>query len=162
MLACFVWLWLEMYSRKFGLRLRGNCGNLLSTRGLPGCHGSGAVAADWAICETGMRSRFHVNESSFRLAACAPLSGKPAKGFGVTAAAADLLFWARNPPLQGYGAAGYLLAALAAATILSKRLSPRKESQHGLKRRSPYVGPAGIVATVSSCSSARSRSPVHA
>jgi hypothetical protein len=29
----------------------------------------------------------------------------------------------------------YLLAALAAATILSKRLSPRKESQHGLKRR---------------------------
>ena len=49
----------------------------------------------------------------------------------------------------------YLLAALAAATILSKRLSPRKESQHGLKRRSPYVGPAGIVATISSCSSAR-------
>jgi hypothetical protein len=31
----------------------------------------------------------------------------------------------------------YLLAALAAATILSKRLSPRKESQQGLKRRSP-------------------------
>jgi hypothetical protein len=91
-------------------------------RGLPGCHGSGAVAADWAICETGMRSRFHVNESSFRLAACAPLSGKPAKGFGVTAAAADLLFWSRNPPSQGYGAAGYLLAALAAATILSKCL----------------------------------------
>jgi hypothetical protein len=46
----------------------------------------------------------------------------------------DLLFWARNLPSQGYGAAGYLLAALAAATILSKRLSPRKESQHGLKR----------------------------
>jgi len=38
----------------------------------------------------------------------------------------DLLFWATN----------YLLAALAAATILSKRGSPRKESQHGLKRRS--------------------------
>ena len=34
----------------------------------------------------------------------------------------------------------YLLAALAAATILSKRGSPRKSSQHGLKRRSPYVG----------------------
>jgi len=33
-------------------------------------------------------------------------------------------------------ATNYLLAALAAATILSKRLSPRKESQHGLKRRS--------------------------
>src|SRR5437667_10000527 len=56
----------------------------------------------------------------------------------------------------------YLLATLAAATMLSKRLSPRKESQHGLKRRSPYDGPAGIVATVLSCSSARSRSPVHA
>src|SRR6266700_1916401 len=56
----------------------------------------------------------------------------------------------------------YLLAALAAATILSKRLSPRKESQHGLNLRSPYDGPAGIVATISSCSSARSRSPVHA
>src|SRR6266478_1313814 len=56
----------------------------------------------------------------------------------------------------------YLLAALAAATILSKRLSPRKESQHGLKRRSPYVGPPGTVATISSCSSARSCSPVHA
>src|SRR4029450_5442455 len=55
----------------------------------------------------------------------------------------------------------YLLAALAAATILSKRLSPRKSSQHGLKRRSPYEGPFGIVATVSSCSSARARSPVH-
>ena len=41
----------------------------------------------------------------------------------------------------------YLLAALAAATILSKRLSPRKESQHGFKSRSPYVRPFGIVAT---------------
>jgi hypothetical protein len=57
----------------------------------------------------------------------------------------DLFFWATNPPSQGYGAAGYLLAALAAATILSKRLTPRKESQHGLKRRSPYEGPFGIV-----------------
>jgi hypothetical protein len=27
LLACFVWLQLEMYSRKFGLRLRGKCGN---------------------------------------------------------------------------------------------------------------------------------------
>jgi hypothetical protein len=35
--------------------------------------------------------------------------------------------------------------------------SPRKEPQYGLKRRSPYVGPAGIFATISSCSSARSR-----
>src|SRR6059058_5669722 len=34
----------------------------------------------------------------------------------------------------------YLLAALAAAMILSKRLSPRRLSQHGFKRRSPYVG----------------------
>src|SRR5438094_3686043 len=68
-----------------------------------------------------------------------------------------------NPPSQGYGAAGYLLAALAAATILSNRLSPRKESQHGLKRRSPYVGAnPGIVAAISRCSSARARSPVHA
>ena len=50
--------------------------------------------------------------------------------------------------------ADYLLAALAAATILSKRLSPRKESQHGSNRRSPYVGLAGIFATISSCSSA--------
>ena len=33
----------------------------------------------------------------------------------------------------------YLLAALAAATILSKRGSPRKSSQHGLRSRSPYV-----------------------
>lgn len=57
----------------------------------------------------------------------------------------------------------YLLAALAAARILSKRLSPRKSSQHGLKRRSPYVGPKpGSVATISSCSSARAPSPVHA
>src|SRR5438874_13790827 len=60
------------------------------------------------------------------------------------------------------GESNHLLAALAAATILSKRLSPRKESQHGLNLRSPYDGPAGIVATISSCSSARSRSPVHA
>jgi hypothetical protein len=37
----------------------------------------------------------------------------------------DLVFWVKN----------YLLAALAAATILSKRLSPRESSQHGLKRR---------------------------
>jgi hypothetical protein len=49
----------------------------------------------------------------------------------------DLHFWATN----------YLLAALAAATILPKRLSPRKSSQHGLKRRSPYIGPnPGIIA----------------
>jgi hypothetical protein len=32
-LACFVWLQLEMYSRKFGLRLQGKFGNLLKTRG---------------------------------------------------------------------------------------------------------------------------------
>jgi hypothetical protein len=35
-----------------------------------------------------------------------------------------------------------LLAALAAATILSKRLSPRKESQHGLRRSLHIVAPA--------------------
>jgi hypothetical protein len=51
-------------------------------RGLPGCHGLGALAADWVIRGTRMRSRFYVNESSFRLAAetsrlaaCAPQSG---------------------------------------------------------------------------------------
>jgi hypothetical protein len=47
----FVWLLLEMYSRKFGLRLRGRFGNLLKTADYPprradsGCHGLGAVAA---------------------------------------------------------------------------------------------------------------------
>src|SRR6266516_7737586 len=46
------------------------------------------------------------------------------------------------------GESNHLLAALAAATILSKRGSPRKESQHGLKRRSPYDGLAGIFATI--------------
>ena len=50
-----------------------------------------------------------------------------------------------------------MLAALAAATILSKRGSPLKESQHGLNRRSPYDGPAGILATISSSSSAVAR-----
>ena len=59
-------------------------------------------------------------------------------------------------------ARNYLLAAFAAATILSKRLSPRRSSQRGFKRRSPYVGPAGIFATISSSSSARALSPVHA
>jgi hypothetical protein len=47
----------------------------------------------------------------------------------------------------------YLLAALAAATILSKRGSPRKSSQRGSKRSSPYDGPFGIVPTFSSSSS---------
>src|SRR6266496_5812413 len=102
-------------------------------------------------------SSFRLAAETSRLAACAPQSGKLAKEQN------DLALWAANPPSQDYGAAGYLLAALAAATILSKRLSPRKESQHGLKRRSPHVGPyPGRVATISSCSSARSRSPVHA
>ena len=81
-------------------------------------------------CETRMRSRFYVNERSFqlaaetsRLAACAPQSGKLAKAFGVTAGAAERsAFWAN-----------YLLAALAAATILSKRGSPRKSSPHGFE-----------------------------
>ncbi len=123
-------------------------------RGLIGCNGLGDMQNSDEIT-------FYVNESSFRLAAetsrlaaCAPQSGEPAKSFGVTAPPQqnDLLFWARN----------YLLAALAAATIFSKRLSPRKSSQHGLKQRSPYVGPAATFATISSCSSARSRSPVKA
>jgi len=59
----------------------------------------------------------------------------------------------------------YLLALLAAATILSNGGSPRNDrhenrdqdsvsSQHGFKRRSPHVRPFGIVTTVSSCSSA--------
>src|SRR6266699_20856 len=34
-----------------------------------GFRGLGVVAADWVICGTRMRSRFYVNESSFRLAA---------------------------------------------------------------------------------------------
>src|SRR4029453_6080680 len=73
---------------------------------------------------------------------------------------------------SGDGSTTYLLAALAAATILSKRGSQRKASQQGLKRRSPYfcIGTPeyssgcedpGIVATISSCSSARSLSPPH-
>jgi len=159
----------------------------VASRGVPATAGRlrmsriGERLSDWVICGSRMRSRFYVNESSFRLAAeccgfatanpscgglaaCAPRSGKIAKALGVTAAAATerFPFRATDPPSQDYGAAGYLLAALAAATILSKRGSPRRESQHGLKRRSPYDGPAGIFATISSCSSARSRSPVHA
>jgi hypothetical protein len=47
LLACFVWLQLEMYSRKFGLRLQRKCGNLLKTADYPprragsGYHGLG-------------------------------------------------------------------------------------------------------------------------
>ncbi len=48
------------------------------------------------------------------------------------------------------------------ATIFSKRGSPRSESHDGSRRRSPYDAPAGILASVSSCSIARSRSPVQA
>jgi hypothetical protein len=84
-----------MYSRKFGLRLRGKCGNLFKTADYPDITDWGTIVADWVICETGMRSRFYVNESSFRLAAetsrlaaSAPQTGKLAKAFGVTAAAA--------------------------------------------------------------------------
>src|SRR4029453_19074051 len=45
LLACFVWLPLKMYSRKFGLRLHGKFGNLLKTadysrRAGSGGHGS--------------------------------------------------------------------------------------------------------------------------
>jgi hypothetical protein len=105
--------WLEMYSRKFGLRLHGKCRKSFENppslrlpawqaadypprRAGSGCHGSGGVVADWVICGTRMRSRFYVNESSFRLtaetsrlAACAPQNAKLAKAFGVTAAAAE-------------------------------------------------------------------------
>src|SRR5206468_9932405 len=49
----------------------------------------------------------------------------------------------------------HLLAALAAATIFSKRGWPGKASQHGLKRRSPCIRPAGIFATISICSKAK-------
>src|SRR4029453_11562840 len=42
-----------MYSRKFGLRLQGKFGNLLKTRGLPGCHGLGVVAAATRFGESG-------------------------------------------------------------------------------------------------------------
>jgi hypothetical protein len=94
-----------MYSRKFGLRLQGKFENLLKTADYPDITDWGTIVADWVIWETGMRSRFYVNESSFRLtaeccgfatanpscgglAACAPRAGKLAKAFGVTAAAA--------------------------------------------------------------------------
>jgi hypothetical protein len=130
-----------MYSRKFGLRLRGKCGIFRKSR-ITRILRIGERLSDWEICRTRMRSRFYVNESSFRLAACAPQSGKLAKAFGVTTAAA-----AERSSFLGDE---LWLAALAAATILSKRLSPRKSSPHGLKRRSPYVGPAGIFATISS------------
>ena len=103
LLADFVWLQLEMYSRKFGLRLHGKCGNLLKTADYPDVTDLGTVVVDRVICGTRMRSRFYVNESSFRLAAetsrlaaCAPQSGKLAKAFGVTAAAAG-----RSPFLRG-------------------------------------------------------------
>src|SRR4029453_12409043 len=50
--------WLEMYSRKFGLRLRGECGNLLKTHGFTrmsrigsGCRGN----QDLAKAESGGR-----------------------------------------------------------------------------------------------------------
>ena len=86
-----------MYSRKFGLRLHGKFGNLLKTADY-------ADVTDWGtdsvICGTRIRSRFYVNESSFRLAAeccgfatanpscgglaaCAPQSAKLAKASGV-------------------------------------------------------------------------------
>jgi hypothetical protein len=59
-----------------------------------------------------MRSRFYVNESSFRLAAetsrlaaCAPQSGKLAKAFGVTTAAAVA---ERSPFLRAKLSAGSL------------------------------------------------------
>ncbi len=64
-----------MYSRKFGVRLHGKFGNFLKPRITR--HGGQApditdwetIVADWVICGTRMRSRFYVNESSFRLAA---------------------------------------------------------------------------------------------
>jgi hypothetical protein len=79
-----------MYSRKFGLRLRGKWGNLFKTADCPD-------VADWVICGTRIRSRFYVNESSFRLAACAPQSGKLTKAFGVTAAAERSPFLGDEP-----------------------------------------------------------------
>src|SRR5262245_31012682 len=48
----------------------------------------------------------------------------------------SILLFSKSPFRQ---ARNYLLAAFAAATILSKLGSPRKSSQHGFKRRSPYV-----------------------
>jgi hypothetical protein len=58
-----------------------------------------------------------------------PNNKSSSKKFSLLSQQNDLLFWATN----------YLPAALAAATILSKRLSPRKGSQHGLTRRSENV-----------------------
>jgi len=58
---------------------------------------------------------------------------------------------ATNPPSQHYGATNYLLAALAAATIWSKRGSPRKSSQRGLKRRHPEFKELGICIVAVTC-----------
>ena len=125
--------WLEMYSRKFGLRLQGKFENLLKTADYPDVTDYGTVAADWVICGTRIRSRFYVNESWFRLtaetsrlAACAPQRGKPAKGFGVTAAAAE------RPPFSLLRLSAGCLGcgnSLVEALIAAQRIPARIETE---------------------------------
>jgi hypothetical protein len=90
-----------------------------------------------------MRSRFYVNESSFRLAAetsrlaaCAPQSGKLAKPFGVTAAAAERSPFLGDEPAfarlrRGRLSAGSLGCGndLVEALITAQRIPARIEAQ---------------------------------
>jgi hypothetical protein len=92
-----------MYSRKFGLRLRGKLGNLLKTADVTDGE---TIVADWVICGTVIRSRFYLNESSFRLkaetsrlAACAPRAVNSEK-VSVTATAETIFFSERRTRLR--------------------------------------------------------------
>jgi len=120
-----------MYCVKFGLRLHGKFGNLLKTADY-------ADVMDWGtdsvICGTRMRSRFYVNESSFRLAAetsrlaaSAPQSGKLAKAFGVTGPAAA----ERSASLGDELSAGSLCCGndLVEALITAQRIPARIEAE---------------------------------
>jgi hypothetical protein len=83
-----------MYSRKFGLRLRGKFGNLLKTEDYPDVTDWGTVVgfADMRNSDEieVLRERKFVSASSRNQQAGSlrSQSGKLAKGFGVTAAAA--------------------------------------------------------------------------
>src|SRR4029453_11240663 len=90
-LGYFLCLRVEMYSRKFGLRLHGKFGNLLKTRGLPGCNGLRSGRRGLGLCGTRGRPKFYETESSFRLAAetsrlaaCAPRSVRISSSAGRT------------------------------------------------------------------------------
>jgi hypothetical protein len=91
-----------MYSRKFGLRLHGKFGNLRRLRR--------ATAATDAKRRPGFQANTRAAHStSLRVGSVLPRQGRTIYFSEAT-----------NPPSQDYGAAGYLLATLAAATILSK------------------------------------------